>query len=449
MWLLPVLSAICSLAGRLFYRLSVDGSPVPREGPVLLVANHPNSLIDPLIVAAVAGRPVRFLAKAPLFSDPKLGWIMRAAGAIPVYRRQDDPSLVGQNRDVFQAVFTELAGGAAIGIFPEGTSHSEPSLVELRTGAARMAMGSYEDTGETFPIIPVGLVPERKERFRSRMKVVLGDPIPWDDLAERGRGDREAVRELTDRIGGGLRSVTLNVERWEDRPLVETVEAIWSLRMGEAEGPAHQVQRFDITTRILAAVRRSQEDRWKALSTDLAAHARRLALFRLRPADLHADVRLRSSLGWSARRLYLVAVPTVTIALVGHVAFWVPFQLTALLAGKARPALDRESTYKLLIGIMAYAAWVLAVALVGVLVWGVWIGVALLVLLPPLGTVGLWVRERWRMAFRDVHRFRILRSRKRVVRKLRSEQERLGVELEVLFEAWESGELPSHPDSEP
>lgn len=448
MWLLPILSALCSLAGRLFYRLSVDGTPVPGEGPVLLVANHPNSLIDPLIVAAVAGRPVRFLAKAPLFSDPNVGWIMRATGAIPVYRRQDDPSLVGQNRDVFQAVFTELAGGAAIGIFPEGISHSEPSLVELRTGAARMAMGSFEQTGETFPIIPVGLVPERKERFRSIMRVVLGDPIRWDDLAERGREDREAVRELTDRIGAGLRGVTLNVEKWEDRPLVETVEAIWSLRMGEAEGPAHQVQRFDITTRILAAVRRSPEDRWKALSSRLAVHARRLALFQLRPGDLHADVRLRSSLGWSARRLYLVAVPTVTIALVSHIAFWVPFQVTALLAGKARPALDRQSTYKLLVGTVAYGAWVLAVALAGLWVWGVAVGVALLVLLPPLGTVGLWIRERWRMAFRDVRRFRIMRSRKRLVQKLRSEQERLGVELEVLFEAWDAGELPSHPDPE-
>jgi 1-acyl-sn-glycerol-3-phosphate acyltransferase len=72
---------------------------------------------------------VRFLAKAPLFSDPKVGWLVRGAGAIPVYRRVDDPTLTGQNVDMFRAVYEELSEGAAIGIFPEGESHSEPSLV--------------------------------------------------------------------------------------------------------------------------------------------------------------------------------------------------------------------------------------------------------------------------------------------------------------------------------
>ena len=199
MWLLPVLSGLCWLASRIFYRLSVDGPAVPPHGPVLIVANHPNSLADPMIVAGVTGRRVRFLAKAPLFTDRKVGWVVKAAGAIPVYRRQDDPTAMGHNRDVFEAVIGELANGAAIGIFPEGTSHSEPSLAELKTGTARMAMGTYEKTSRTFPIIPVGIVPERKERFRSEMRVVLGEPVAWDDLAERGSEDRDAVRELTAR----------------------------------------------------------------------------------------------------------------------------------------------------------------------------------------------------------------------------------------------------------
>ena len=145
MWLLPVLSGLCWLVSRVFYRLSVDGPTIPPGGPVLLVANHPNSLIDPVIVAGVTGRRVRFLAKAPLFTDSKIGWMVKAAGAIPVYRKQDDPSAMGQNRDVFEAVIGELAAGAAIGIFPEGISHSEPSLAVLRTGTARMALGALYD----------------------------------------------------------------------------------------------------------------------------------------------------------------------------------------------------------------------------------------------------------------------------------------------------------------
>ena len=69
---------------------------------MLLVANHPNSLLDPAMVAVAARRPVRFLAKAPLFSDRLVGFLVRGAGSIPVYRKSDDPSQVGRNEEMHQ-----------------------------------------------------------------------------------------------------------------------------------------------------------------------------------------------------------------------------------------------------------------------------------------------------------------------------------------------------------
>ena len=92
MWLLPLVPRLARVAAFVYYRVRYRGSGVPPSGPLLLVANHPNSLLDPMLVAAVARRPVRFLAKAPLFTDAKVGWLIRAAGSIPVYRRSDDPS---------------------------------------------------------------------------------------------------------------------------------------------------------------------------------------------------------------------------------------------------------------------------------------------------------------------------------------------------------------------
>lgn len=121
MWLLPVFAGICNTAVRLFYRFEVQGSAPPGSGPLLLLANHPNSLVDPALVTAAAGRPVRFLAKAPLFTHPLVGWLVRASGAIPVYRRSDDPSLAPRNQEMFAAVFAGLSQGAAIGIFPKGS----------------------------------------------------------------------------------------------------------------------------------------------------------------------------------------------------------------------------------------------------------------------------------------------------------------------------------------
>ena len=228
MWLLPTLSRLSRLAAHGFYRLTLTGDTVPAEGPVLLVANHPNSLVDPLFVACAAGRPVRFLAKAPLFDHPTVGFLVRGSGAIPVHRRKDDPGRMEQNEDTFRAAYDALARGSAVALFPEGMSHSEPSLQPLKTGAARIALGAREAGGPPFPIIPIGIVLRARETFRSEALIIVGQPIEWEDLGRLGVEDRKAVHQLTDRIDEALRGVTFNLERWEDEPLVSTAEAVWA-----------------------------------------------------------------------------------------------------------------------------------------------------------------------------------------------------------------------------
>src|SRR5688572_26296112 len=133
------------LAG-VYYEVEHIGASVP-DGPVLIVANHPNALLDPLIVFRVAGRPARPLAKAPLFRHPMIGPFLKGLGGLPVYRRQDDPSLMERNQDTFDAAVAALHQGQAVQIYPEGISHSEPSLTPLKTGVARIALLAEERAG--------------------------------------------------------------------------------------------------------------------------------------------------------------------------------------------------------------------------------------------------------------------------------------------------------------
>lgn len=136
---MPLLS---ELAVRSYYRVTVAGARLPVTGPVLVVANHNNSLVDPGLVAAMAGRNVRFMAKSPLFTHPLIGWLIKGVGSVPVYRQQDDPTKISQNLDSFRDVHKVLAEGDVVGIFPEGISHSMSRLAPLKTGAARIALGA-------------------------------------------------------------------------------------------------------------------------------------------------------------------------------------------------------------------------------------------------------------------------------------------------------------------
>src|SRR3954462_12184994 len=98
-------------------RIEVTGGAlVPRSGPVLLVANHPNSLIDPVLLGIAAQRPVRLLAKAPLFNVPVFGSVLRALGMVPAYRGSDDAKQVSKNVESLAVAARQIAAGCVMGI---------------------------------------------------------------------------------------------------------------------------------------------------------------------------------------------------------------------------------------------------------------------------------------------------------------------------------------------
>src|SRR5688500_17385051 len=156
--LTSIVARVVGWTAGVFYQVEKVGGPLP-DGPVLVTANHPNSLLDPLLVFHTTGRPARPLAKAPLFEQVFVGSMLRALGGLPIYRKQDDASQMHRNDDTFRRAIDALVQGDAVQIFPEGISHSEPSMVPLRTGAARIALGAEAaaDWKLGLAIVPVGI----------------------------------------------------------------------------------------------------------------------------------------------------------------------------------------------------------------------------------------------------------------------------------------------------
>src|SRR5256885_8649162 len=155
--------AVISFALRMFYRVQVVRSTDDLSGPLMLVGNHPNSIIDPALVFVITPRRVTFLAKEPLFRVPLFGLLLRGLGALPVYRKQDHPGQTEKNEGTLAAASKALLASKAITIFPEGKSHSEPQLSEIKTGAARIAWRASSD-GAKVRIVPVGLTYQQKHR---------------------------------------------------------------------------------------------------------------------------------------------------------------------------------------------------------------------------------------------------------------------------------------------
>jgi len=418
--------ALAGFAAGLFYRRALLGGEVPPAGPVLLVGNHPNGLVDPIFLVGATPRPVRFLGKAPLLAMPVLGPILRGLGTLPVYRTRDGFDTAA-NESTFQAVYAALAAGDVVGLFPEGTTHGAPGLQELRTGAARMALGAEAAAGYDLGVrvVPVGLSFRRKNRFRSHAAAWVGEPIDAREFAALHRTDeRAAVRALTERIAQGLRAVTLELDRWEDLPLLELAQRIRG-------GAGASVERLKRVADGARALRAHDPSALSGLAADLADFGRRLERLRAEPEDLDR----RYSVSTIARFAALNAAALccgLPLAFLGGALWWLPYRLTPRLARFGRPDPETFATTILAAATVLFPLWWLAlVALAGVL-WGLWAAALSAVLAPALGLFALAFWERRAEAAADLMVFLRLGLKRRLKDELLRERSVLAERIEAL-----------------
>jgi glycerol-3-phosphate O-acyltransferase / dihydroxyacetone phosphate acyltransferase len=354
---------------------------VPAAGPVLLCINHPNNMIDSLLVGGVLPRKVHYLATAALFRNPVMARFLTACGAIPVYRKQDDPDKMDRNADSFAACFRALERGQLVGIYPEGTTHSESRVQRIKTGAARIAL-DYQAAGRGAPltVIPVGITFEARKAFRGHVRVSFGEPIPLAPYAPLYRDQpAKAVEALTTTIQWGMEAEILHVGRPERDELIRAVDEIYRsdlirelqeerglgtrqidplrLSRGIADAAAHFEERDpERVARLWTAVQK-----YRAL---LAAYHVRDQTVRSRAHRPAARARLRHS--WEAS----IGLPFFAYGLVVN---GLPYLLPRWLARRTARKETDYATTRLLASIVAFPLfWALEVWIVWRLLGPAW-----------------------------------------------------------------------------
>lgn len=144
-------------------------------GPVLLVANHPNSFLDALLIAVAYKRPLHFLARGDVFNRPWHRALLRLLNMYPVYRIREGRQHVHLNRTTFQFSNEVLQRGGALLIFIEGICLNTHELQPFKKGAARIALEARHLPG--FQILPVGVAYSDFNKIGKAAKVCFGTPI--------------------------------------------------------------------------------------------------------------------------------------------------------------------------------------------------------------------------------------------------------------------------------
>ncbi|HEX2973732.1 MAG TPA: lysophospholipid acyltransferase family protein [Tepidisphaeraceae bacterium] len=110
----------------------LTATPLPRQGPAILVANHISGL-DPFILQSACPRIITWMMAKEYYDIPSLNWVFKSIGAIPVERS-------GRDLAATRAAMRALEQGQILGIFPEGRIAATTQIQPLQTGVALVAL---------------------------------------------------------------------------------------------------------------------------------------------------------------------------------------------------------------------------------------------------------------------------------------------------------------------
>ncbi len=213
---------------------------VPEQGPVILAANHPSSILDSILLATQLKRPIHYLARSGLFRFRPLAALFKRLGAVPIYRAHEVGDAAARNLEVFDKVYELLEAGGCVGVFPEGRNSPPTRIGPLRKGTARIALGAEarNDNQLDLVVVPVGINFENRGFLMSAVLLRFGRPIRVADHAQQFASDpAAALAELTADIKQRLGQQVVTVEDARLSQLVEDLAEVFGEQLGRRFEP--------------------------------------------------------------------------------------------------------------------------------------------------------------------------------------------------------------------
>ncbi len=333
---------------------------IPKEGPIIFVANHPNTMMDPLVIGTTCPRDLHFFAKSTLFNHWFNRSLLTRLKLIPVYRKQDTPDEMTKNQDTFEKGYTLLEKGGSLLIFPEGISTGERVLEKIKTGAVRIGLGAEEKNNFSLNvvIIPVGLSYSDSIKFRSHVFVRYGKPIVLKEYQKAyGTDPIETVQQITSQIEIALSKLTTYVHEKDVVDIVECIERIYKKELMVEMGYTldNKGDDFAVTRGLIDAVEWTQ-----------AHYPEKVIAFREKLSDYLDDLNTlnirESFLGPGEKSLTLrnrlkalgYMVLGFPIFLWGVIHNFIPYKIPRWVARKATDAKAELAPFKMIAGLPAF-----------------------------------------------------------------------------------------------
>jgi 1-acyl-sn-glycerol-3-phosphate acyltransferase len=390
--LYAILRFLFKITGRVFFsNITIRNKElIPKSGPLIVVANHPSAFMDPIVIATIFERNLYFLGKGILFKS-KLGkWILPKFNTIPIYRRADDPSEMNKNEDTFRTCYQYLEKGAAILIFPEGITKTERKLGELKTGAARIALGAEAKNNFKLnvQIITVGLNYANPHKFNRGLFINIAQPISISTFQNEYETDNvNSVLKVTEMIKVQLEQNIIAIGDQKIDELSRDIEYLYKYKLVRDWGD-DQHSGFLLTKNIIAAVTyfiNTEPLRAEKMAIRIKQYLRNVAATGLKDEHLILEDKKKMSLGKIIFSLIgiIVGLPFFIYGFINNI---LPFIIPGWIAAKVASRKEFIGSIGMAMGLLTFIIfYTLQIILVGKFFDHFWITLFYALSLPVSG----------------------------------------------------------------
>lgn len=361
-----------------------------QPGAKIIIANHPNTLMDAWIIGQLCKEPIYFMTKGTFFNTKWKRSLLMKLGLIPINRATDGRTKGVSNQASFELCYEVLEKGKTLVVFPEGNSFLERQLRDLKSGTARIALEILKrGKVDKVTIIPMGLIYTRGEKFRSSVLSYVGENIDPSPYFEEYKTDpTKASKKLTEVFRVELEKLLVDSKSREQDELVDEIIEVLDIE-SENENFDPLENKVDLVRKTHRALNQIYvHEPWKIERVQQLVQSIK---WRLDKMEINANLLDNK---FKPKRTIIHFMESFITVLVGFPIFVfgfihnvIPFQFTNLIMPSLVKEIEYYAPIAVLIGIVTYPLTYVGFLILGDYFFGIqgWWKLLYLFLMPATG----------------------------------------------------------------
>jgi 1-acyl-sn-glycerol-3-phosphate acyltransferase len=339
-----------------FRRIDIVGLEKLKSGkPAIIIANHPASFLDAMVLAVFLKRSIHFYVRGDIFAHPLAYRILTMLHMIPIFSREHGLRNLEKNKRTFDRGRKLLEQGKLLLIFPEGFSRQSKQLEPFKKGAARVALQTAFEGGKVDEMqIQTIAINYTYHHLNSNLLIRLGDSLTLESFEQQYKEfPAMAIANLNKAMSSVFQQNVIHVQDGKRTNLAESL-----IEMYYHNNAIQCNQLFEHFTAICKRVDQLSQEDFETLEKAQADYQKTLS-----DHDV-TDKSLVQSINQPALNSFWLVYSLAPFALLGKLIWWIPGRISIWIANKTVTRIDfYTSVLSGILGVLGILWWIFLISI--------------------------------------------------------------------------------------